>query len=59
MIRDISHWADWPDSDLIDQAAGAAQSRELLENEVIREAIALNIIAPFRQALAKARGVAA
>lgn len=53
MERDISHWADWPDSDLIDQAAGASQSRVLLENEVVREAIALNIIAPFRQKIAK------
>ena len=55
MTRDISHWADWPDADLIDQAAGACQSLVLLENEIVREAIAMNIIAPFRQALAKAR----
>jgi hypothetical protein len=54
--RDISHWADWPDSDLIDQAAGASQSHVLLEDEIVREAIALNIIQPLRQALAKARG---
>lgn len=56
--RDISHWADWPDADLIDQAAGASQSRVLLENETVREAIVLNIIAPLRQALAKARTAA-
>lgn len=55
MERDISHWADWPDSDLIDQAAGACQHRALIEDEIVREAIALNIIAPLRQALAKAR----
>lgn len=53
MTRDISHWADWPDGDLIDQAAGACQNRVLLEDEVVREAIALNIIAPFRQKIAK------
>jgi hypothetical protein len=55
MTRDISHWAEWPDADLLDQAAGAAQSRVLLEDEDVREAIRLNIIAPLRQALAKAR----
>lgn len=52
---DISHWAEWPDGELIDQAAGASQNRVLLEDETVREAIALNIIAPLRQALAKAR----
>lgn len=53
--RDSSHWAEWSDDELLDQAAGAAQSRVLLEDEIVREAIALNIIRPFRQALAKAR----
>jgi hypothetical protein len=53
MERDISHWADWSDSDIIDQAAGACQHRALIEDKIVREAIALNIIAPFRQKIAK------
>lgn len=53
MTRDISHWADWPDADLIDQAEGASQCREMIENEIVREAIAMNIIAPLRQRIAK------
>ena len=53
--RDISHWAEWPDDDLIAHAATACQRRELIDDEVTRDAIAMNIIAPFRQALAKAR----
>jgi hypothetical protein len=53
--RDISHWADWSDSELLDQAAGAAQHPALIDDEFVRDAIAMNIIAPFRQALAKAR----
>lgn len=53
--RDLSHWVEWEDSELLDQAAGAAQSRILLDDPIVREAIILNIIVPFRQALAKAR----
>jgi hypothetical protein len=53
MTRDISHWTNWSDDELINQAAGACQSRVLLEDEAVREAIALNVIAPFRQALAR------
>lgn len=51
--RDISHWCDWSDGELIDQAAGASQSRVLLEDGIVRDAIAMNVIAPFRQRLAK------
>lgn len=54
--RDLSAWVEWSDDALIDQAAAAAQCRILLSDEFVREAIALNIIKPFRQALAKARG---
>ena len=57
--RDLSHWADWSDGELIDQAAGACQHRALLDDQYVREAIAMNIIAPLRQALAKARGESA
>ncbi len=49
---DISSWADWADAALIDQAAAGAQSRVLLEDAVVREAVALNIITPFRQRIA-------
>lgn len=55
MNRDISHWADWSDADLLDQAAGACQSPELIEDQVVREAVRLNVITPLRQALAKSR----
>lgn len=51
--RDISHWCDWTDDELIDQAAAAAQHPGLLDDEIVRKSIALNIIAPFRQRLAK------
>lgn len=54
--RDISHWTDWTDGELIDQAAGACQHRALIDDEIVRDAIALNIIAPFRQKLAKLQG---
>ena len=47
--RDLSHWAEWPDEQLIDQAAAASQSRVLLDDAVVREAIAANVIAPLRQ----------
>ena len=50
--RDISHWTDWDDSELLDQAAAACQHPALIEDAIVREAIALNIIAPFRQKLA-------
>lgn len=53
--RDISHWAGWSDGELLDQAASACQHPALLDDQVVRSAIAMNIIAPFRQALAKAR----
>lgn len=53
MARDISHWADWSDSELIDQAAGACQHPALIEDEIVRDAIAMNIIAPLRQKIAK------
>ncbi len=52
--RDISHWAKWSDDELIDQAAAACQHRALIDDDIVREAIAMNIIAPLRQALAKA-----
>lgn len=54
--RDISHWAEWSDDELIDQAACGCQHRALIDDQIVRESIAMNIIAPFRQALAKARG---
>ena len=52
--RDLSQWITWSDDELIDAAAGASQSRVLLDDEVVREAIKLNIIKPLRQALEKA-----
>lgn len=53
--RDISHWAEWSDDELIYQAACGCQNKVLLEDEIVRDAIKLNIIAPLRQALAKGR----
>lgn len=47
--RDLKHWTEWHDSELIDQAACGCQERILLDNEYVREAIALNVIEPFRQ----------
>jgi len=57
--RDLSGWADWTDGELIEQAAAASQCRMLLDDEIVREAIAMNIIAPFRQALDKERNTIA
>lgn len=54
-VRDLTHWTDWTDGELIDQAAGACQDRALLECDYVREAIALNVIAPFRQKLTTLR----
>lgn len=54
-VRDLTHWTNWSDGELIDQAAGACQDRALLECDYVREAIALNIIAPFRQKLTTLR----
>jgi len=43
------------DDQMIDQAAGCAQSRELLDDEVVRECIKLNICKPFRAEIDRLR----
>lgn len=47
--RDISHWTEWSDIELIEQAACGCQRRDLADDEITRDAIAMNVITPFRQ----------
>lgn len=50
--RNVSRWADWSDSELIDQAACGSMHPALLDDEIVRESIAMNVIKPFRQRVA-------
>ena len=51
--RDISHWTEWSDIELVEQAACACQRKDLVDDEIIRDAIVMNIITPFRQKIDK------